>query len=104
MVNLSLNTGTGISLYGRVLKAAYSISVDGGGQTIGVPKGDLLAEVQDLEATQHIIALVAHPSPNNASDPSSYVAFDHAALNISTMFTGCVLICFLLHELLSCFF
>lgn len=95
MANITIKTGTGIALYGNVYQAAYSISVDGEGQHLGVPKGDLLAEVQGLEATQHIIVLVAHPSPNSTNVPSSYVAFDQAALNVSTEFAGCALICFL---------
>lgn len=103
IANITIKTGTGIALYGNVYQAAYSISVDGEGQHMGVPKGDLLAEVQGLEATQHLIALVAHPSPNSTNVPSSYVAFDQAALNVSTEFAGYALICFYLSLILMYF-
>jgi hypothetical protein len=92
------NTGTGVALFGQVFQATYNISIDGM-QSIGLPQGDLLAEFQGLQPTQHIIALIAHPSPGSTPDNSpSYVAFDRAALNVSTHFTGCALSCLLLMD------
>ncbi|KAF8588650.1 hypothetical protein K439DRAFT_1334800 [Ramaria rubella] len=81
--------GTGISLFGSAFKAAYTLSLDGGEPSLGLPTGELLGAYQGLEQKQHTIALIAHP---NASliNPDSYVAFDRALLNATVDHTAYV--------------
>ncbi|KAF8520341.1 hypothetical protein BU17DRAFT_46823 [Hysterangium stoloniferum] len=80
--------GTGISLFGSTFRSTYDVSIDGQPAVLGTAQNGLLANFQELGDREHVLELVAHPAIS--IDDSSYVAFDHALLNVTTPLTGYV--------------
>lgn len=75
--------GTGIKLYGNATDATYTISVDSAPTSPDVAtfiqSENLLASVDDLSDSDHILTLTAH-TLSSQDQPRSFVVFDRAIL------------------------